>query len=84
MFGVDPQMLARAQEIGNKVAGQIIVDYKENTITLKLEPKGDDAQKSVDFIMTQFPAAFGQQLTTFFGIRGQLIKRNESLRGKSE
>jgi hypothetical protein len=76
-------MLAAAQEIGSQVKGQIIVDYKDGTITLKLEPKGPNAKQSMDFIMDRFPAAFGQQLTTFFGIRGQLVKRNESAKGKA-
>jgi hypothetical protein len=75
MFGVDPKMLAAAQELGSQVNGKIIVDYKENEITLKLEPRGPNAQKSINFIMESFPASFGQQLTMFFGIRGELIKR---------
>lgn len=79
---MDPKVVAQAQEVGKGVNGKIIVDHETKEIILKLEPLNTAAQKSVDFILESFPRAFGEQLTMFFGIRGNMIIRNEDKKGK--
>ena len=73
-MGVNAAQMAKAQEVGKLITGVVRIDYKENTMTLKLETKSPEAKDVVTQIIGQFGESLAMQLKAMFAIEGEIIE----------
>lgn len=77
MLGLDPKMLAQAQEVGQHVKCLAVVDYADNSINLTFTSDVPAGQAFIPEMIEQFTTALGTQLHQFFGISGHMNEKNK-------
>lgn len=75
-MGVDPQKLAQMQRVSQYIDGLIRVDYKEQTVSIKLSSGVPDAKALIPQLLSQFSEALAQQLSAFFAVKGEIVEVN--------
>ncbi len=77
--GIDPQALAKVQALSKGITAEIEVDYAEKSIKLSFTtvPGSEDSNQVVDYLVGQFPDNMAKQLSSFFGINGEIVEYNK-------
>ena len=75
VMGVDPVKLAQVQRVTKYIRARVIVDTNHNTMTLQMMTDSEAAQTEIPNLLDQLAVGLGQQLSSFFGIEGELVKR---------
>lgn len=73
-IGVDPAKLAAVQQISRHVKAEIVADYNENVVSVKLSSENPQAALIVPDLIRQFAEGLAIQLKTYFDIKGELIE----------
>lgn len=73
-LGVDPAKLAEVQQVSRHVKAEIVADYNENTVSIKLSSENPQAALIVPDLVRQFAEGLATQLKTYFDIKGELIE----------
>lgn len=71
--GIDPQKLARTQEVTRNITG--IMTIRGNTVLLELKSDDDAAKQAIPALLSSFAESLAEQLSTFFAIRGKIVKQ---------
>jgi len=74
----DPQQLAQAQALGQHVKAEIRVNYKDGTVRILFAPDAPGLEDFVKSLLEQFPSALATQLSSFFGIQGEIVEVGKS------
>lgn len=75
--GVDPKRLAMVQDLAKGVSAEIEVDYAKKSMKLVFSTTDEKANAVVDYLVEQFPENMAKQLSSFFGIRGEIVEINK-------
>jgi len=81
LSGVSKDQMAKMSEVKkvtSALTGEIISDFKEGTITIKLMGDDPKIRPVKDNLLELFPQQLATQLDIFFGIKGKIIKRNRN------
>lgn len=73
-IGVDPAKLAAVQQVSRYVKAEIVADYNENTVNIKLSSDNPQAALIVPDLIRQFAEGLAIQLKSYFDIKGELIE----------
>lgn len=85
MFGnLDPKKMAQVQKISSQIDGEVKVDYRTKTITIKLDTQDQQAMVIVQQLLSQFSVAIATQLNSFFAIKGRFVEvgKDQNAAGK--
>ena len=73
MPGIDPAQMAAVQKVSSKIQAEIRLIHADNEIRLKLVPSDPQSADFVSKFIPTFAENIAQQLSTFFGIQGEII-----------
>lgn len=76
MFGVDPGQLAKAKALGQYVTASLEIDKARATISLKLLSTNEQGSSNVSVIIDQLSTALPTLLSTLYGIRGKMTRKD--------
>lgn len=76
-MGIDPEQLLKAQEVGKDVKGVIRVNYTESFVQLSFSSDTTGGKELIPELLEQFSIALAQQLSSVFGIKGEIIETGE-------
>jgi len=74
MPGVDPQKLAQVQQVSQYIKGEIVIDYNDGTVTIKMLSDNQQAVQMIPGLLGQFAEGLAVQLQSFFAIKGEIIE----------
>lgn len=74
MPGVDPQKLAQVQQVSQYIKGEIVIDYNESIVTIKMLSDNQQAVQIIPGLLSQFAEGLAVQLQSFFAIKGEIIE----------
>jgi hypothetical protein len=73
VMNIDPKEMAKVQQVSNKINAEIKVIYPTHEIHIKLTPTTKESTAFVERFVPQFAEMTATQLSTFFGIRGDIV-----------
>jgi len=73
----DPQKLAAVQEVTRNIRGQIVMDFKANSLTMILNTQDPAGTYVVHDLIEQLTHQLATQLKTFFAINGEITQVGE-------
>lgn len=78
MMPVDPEQLAKAQELGQHVKATIQTDYNEKTVIVMFVGDSPEIEGFIDQLLKQFSVSLATQLSSFFNISGEIIEEGHA------
>lgn len=72
-MNLDPKEMAKVQQVSSKINAEIKVIYPTHEIRLKLTPTTKESEAFIQRFIPQFAEMTATQLSTFFGIRGDIV-----------
>ena len=73
----DPKQLAALQQVTKNIRGEIICNYKENTLTIRLGTQEQTVVPVVHDLLEQLTQQLATQLQAFFAISGEITQVGE-------
>lgn len=70
---IDPKKMAEVQQTSSKINAEVRILHKEHEIHLKLTPTTPESVAFVKTFLPQFAETMANQLSAFFGIKGEII-----------
>jgi len=74
MPGIDPQKLAEVQQFSQYIKAEIVINYNDSTVTIKMSSDNLQAAQMVPGLLSQFAEGLAAQLQSFFAIKGEIIE----------
>jgi len=71
-MGIDPAKLAAVQQTSQNIKAKIVINYKEDSATIKLSSNDPQAAALIPGLLSQFVEGLATQLSSFFAIRGEI------------
>ena len=70
--GLDPKKTAQVQQIGHTIKGEIIIDLKDDVLTMKLTSEDEQGKKMAKKLVDQMGTMLAQQMKIMFAIDGTI------------
>jgi len=80
-MGIDPQQLARVQEVSKNIKADIIIDYEEYSINMSLSSSDERAKAALGKLPSQLAEQLAMQLGSFFAITGHITEKGKPREG---
>jgi len=74
MPGIDPQKLAQVQQVSQYINAEIVINYNDSTVTIKMASDNLQAVQMIPGLLSQFAGGLAVQLQSFFAIKGEIIE----------
>lgn len=75
MFGINPQQLQKAKEIGKHVTAVIETNTTNHSFSVSFAAIDEEGQKLVANLAKQMATGLATQLSMMFGIKGKLVEK---------
>ncbi len=74
-IGVDPKKLAEIQKVTKDIRAEVTIDAQNGSFTVQLSSDAPGAQGAIPNLTSQLVTSLSQQLSVFFGIKGDILKK---------